>query len=225
MLFSNLISPGDTIACGDIHANYDLFSQFLDWVKGSGANVILLGDMIDRGPQDLEVLDTVKTLLANPGSHGLASFRVIRGNHEQMLLDASTGHTADQLLWYQNGGNIELQDKVFAHCDWIAKLPLYIIVKDTLFVHAGIVPGVPMPKQDPNELVWIRHPFLNSDLQLDRVFPGGTIKRVVHGHSPFTAPLPDVCGQRIGIDTGAYFSGVLTAFNATRSRFWAFERD
>lgn len=225
MLFSNLIRPGDTVALGDVHGNYDLLSQFLDHVKGSGSTVIFLGDLVDRGPDDLKVLDTVKQLLDDPFAFGLLTVHVIRGNHEQMLIDAATRRLGDYSLWVQNGGNTAQQDQLFEHVSWLSKLPLYRVLDDTLFVHAGIMPGVPMAKQRDDDLIWIRQPFLDSDLQLNKVFPDGSVKRVIHGHSPYTAPMPDIYRQRICLDTGAYFSGVLTCFNATTNRFWSFERE
>jgi Icc-related predicted phosphoesterase len=68
------IEPGDMIAVGDIHARYDLFEEFLNHVRASQATVILLGDIIDRGGQDMEVLDKVAELLAEPESEGLSNF-------------------------------------------------------------------------------------------------------------------------------------------------------
>ena len=72
---------------------------------------------------------------------------------------------------------------------------------DYLFVHAGIRPGVPLAGQTPQDLLWIREPFLSH--------AGSHGKVVVHGHSP--VPTPDRRFNRIGIDTGAVFTGRLTA--------------
>jgi len=70
-----------------------------------------------------------------------------------------------------------------------------------MFVHAGVRPGVPLEQQDERDLLWIRADFLNHKRSLG--------KRIVHGHTPVEAPY--VSDHRIGIDTGAYATGVLTA--------------
>ena len=72
---------------------------------------------------------------------------------------------------------------------------------DYLFVHAGVRPGVPLDAQDPADLVWIRGDFLRSKESFG--------KMVVHGHTP--VPVAEICDNRIDIDTGAVFSGRLTA--------------
>jgi len=221
MKLSNTISAGDVIAVGDIHGRLDLLLQFLDWVQGSNAHVVFLGDMIDRGPDDLMVLELIKALKDNPSDMGLAKVDVIRGNHEQMMLDASNS-ADDMLLWFQNGGNRAQSKDIFAHRSWIKDLPFFKTIGDTLFVHAGIWPNVPMNEQNEDDLIWIRLPFLNNTGDLSKVFPDGSIKRVVHGHSPINPGKPDIGVNRIGIDSGAYFTGVLTAFNATENTFKQF---
>jgi serine/threonine protein phosphatase 1 len=82
----------------------------------------------------------------------------------------------------------------------LAGLALTYRAGSYLFVHAGVRPGVPLDRQDPQDLLWIRQPFLTSDADFGAV--------VVHGHTP--RPAPDVRRNRIGIDTGAVVGGVLT---------------
>jgi serine/threonine protein phosphatase 1 len=72
---------------------------------------------------------------------------------------------------------------------------------DYAFVHAGIRPGIALERQDPHDLLWIREPFLGSLARHGRT--------IVHGHT--IRPLPEVRTNRIGIDTGAFYSGRLTA--------------
>jgi serine/threonine protein phosphatase 1 len=88
-----------------------------------------------------------------------------------------------------------------AHLDFLENLKLQTGDGDYLFVHAGIRPGVPIEAQAEDDLIWIRDEFLNSDEAFGKV--------IVHGHSPAFAPV--VRPNRIGIDTGAVFSGRLTA--------------
>ena len=76
-----------------------------------------------------------------------------------------------------------------------------IAIGDYLFVHAGIDPAVPIGEQKVHDLRWIREPFLSHPEPYDQV--------VVHGHTISEAP--EDCGNRIGIDTGAFMTGRLTA--------------
>lgn len=91
------------------------------------------------------------------------------------------------------------------HLAFLRGLELSAIYGDYLFVHAGVRPGVPLNRQDPEDLMWIRGDFLSQPHRLDHV--------VVHGHTPDEEPFlgPD----RINIDTGAYATGVLTAVRLT----------
>ena len=229
--YSPLKQAGDVVAVGDIHGRYDLLSLFLDDVKDTGISVILLGDLIDRGPDDLGVLHRVSALLQDPESWGLNSFNVLRGNHEAMFLDACDGHGLG--LWADNGGRWKDLDRMSLHRDWVEALPIYMVVGDTMFIHAGVFPGM-----DPAEtieagrtesLVWVREPFMTVGPQLEKWTD--KIKRVVHGHTPFfeDAQLGMVNvsrkWDRIGIDTGAYFTGILTSYNATKNTFWSYETD
>lgn len=223
------ISSGDVIAVGDIHGRSDLLSVFLDYVKNTQTTVILLGDLIDRGPDDAGVLNRVKVLLDDPGSWGLAGFHCLMGNHERMMLDAAEGRMGELQLWIQNGGNASGQvHEMLKHTDWVAELPLYMVVGDTLFVHAGIHPG-----KDPalytntrylrEQLLWMRQPFIDKGPMFSLWNP--RLRRCVHGH---TAHLDDerlgtvnvsATGDRVGIDTAAVYSGTLTSYNVTRNTF------
>ena len=224
------ISPGDVIAVGDIHGRYDLLEQFLEDVQGSLACVILLGDIIDRGGDDTKVLNVVSSLLREPDLIGLSNFFCLMGNHEAMFVDAVTG-TGDQLsLWLHNGGNFEQYGEMQEHLEWLAELPVYMTVGDTLFTHAGIVPG-----RDPYELVdkgkvdtllWMREPFLSRGPEFEKWNP--ELKQVVFGHTPKFGEgegLPYTIPDGICIDTGAFFTNCLTAYNVTKQAFYQFTVD
>ena len=221
------ISPGDVIAVGDIHGRYDLLSKFLEHVQGSLACVILLGDIIDRGGDDVKVLNVVRSLLKEPELNGLGNFFCLMGNHEAMFVDAVTG-TGDQWsLWMHNGGNFEQYGEMQEHLEWVAELPVYMTVGDTLFIHAGIVPG-----RDPLELVendkvdtllWMREPFLTYGPQFEKWNPD--LKQVVFGHTPkfeVGKGKPYTIPDGVCIDTGAFFTNVLTAYNVTTETFYSY---
>ena len=225
VVFNNIVNRGDVIAVGDIHGRLDLLDIFLKSVRDTQATVILLGDLIDRGPDDLGVLERVEKLLEEPEAWGLEAAYALRGNHEQMFLDACEGFDVD--VWFNNGGNYLGLNQLSLHSNWIRNLPIYLTVGDTLFIHAGVFPGV-----DPAEsveagkiesLVWVREPFMTVGPQLEKWTD--KLKRVVHGHTPFFED--DLLGQvnvsqkgdRIGIDSGGYFTGVLTSYNTTQNTF------
>lgn len=233
-VFSDEIRKGDVIAVGDIHGSWDLFCQFLAWVKDSEASVILLGDLIDRGDDDLSVLNATKGLLQDHESWGLQSFNALRGNHEQMFMDAAQGTKSQVRLWVGNGGKLKNLDKmVEGHLDWISNLPIFMIVGDTLFIHGGTFPGEnpvdTMRNGKAEELLWMRKPFLTNGPKLSEW--SNTIKKVVHGHTITlfedgqTELSPIIKEDRVNIDTAAYNKdGYLTAYNVTQNTFNQFQR-
>lgn len=224
--FCDVINPGDVIAVGDIHATAEPYLMFLDWVRDSGAHVILLGDLIDRGGDDLVVLELTRSLLEDPTRNGLETFTVIRGNHEQMFLNALDEPNA-WADWVHNGGNYQELEKLQKHAGWLRELPYYVVVGDTLFTHAGCPPG-----KDPQtmmgthylreQFVWMRKPFLEQGPQFEKWNPN--LKKVVFGHTPQSA-LPYRIPDGICIDTAAFMTGILTAYNATQDTFFQIETD
>jgi serine/threonine protein phosphatase 1 len=97
-----------------------------------------------------------------------------------------------------------------AHVKWLDTLPLSFEDEYRFYCHAGIRPGVPLDRQEPYDLLWIRHDFLD--------FQHRHTKLIVHGHSP-TLSGPDLHTNRLNLDTGACMGGKLTAavFNGTQA--------
>lgn len=224
-------------AIGDIHGRLDLFDQLIARIDADRAEgrplVILLGDYIDRGPGSAEMLER----LSSGALPAWADWICLKGNHEQAMLEAlAVGGNRMMERWRNFGGRdtmrsyrvpsplsfgddmdalrADLQERVpQRHLDWLRGLPLSHRVGDYLFVHAGIRPGIAFDAQAPVDLMWIREEFLAS--RVDH----GCI--VVHGHSIKAAV--DERPNRIGIDTGAYKSGRLTALalDGTTRRYLA----
>jgi serine/threonine protein phosphatase 1 len=201
-------SPATVVAIGDVHGCADLLEQTLAPHLGSGAELIFLGDLIDRSPDrdgDRRVVERVRQLQEQPDAYGLAGVTVLRGNHEQMLLDAlhepDPGDATE--LWAWNGGDPAFLPVARDHQDWLETLPLTAIRGDYLFVHAGVRPAVPFEEQQADDLLWIRRPFLTRN--------HGLPYTVVHGHTFRSDYSITRLPHRIGIDTGAFLSGRLTA--------------
>lgn len=189
--------------------------------------LVMLGDYVDRGADSRGVLDMLTALQTHGLSPwGLAPDAVevvlLRGNHEDALTNFLE-KPEDGAMWLANGGVATLEsfgvptgamsrDQYREMAAALAEalgprrrallygLGLMHRCGDYVFVHAGVEPGLPMDKQSPQSLMWIREPFLSSTADL-----GGVI---VHGHT--IVPRPDIRANRIGIDTGAYASGCLT---------------
>ncbi|CAN5267198.1 metallophosphoesterase family protein [soil metagenome] len=216
-------------AVGDIHGRLDLFEGLLDRIdadlsrlpEGGQAALILLGDYVDRGPKSREVIELARSL---EGSGGCV-VHALKGNHEEALLDFLR-EPGEGPVWGEFGGVATLasygigpptprsdraaweraRDTLAAamppeHLAFLQGLALSVTYCDYLFVHAGVRPRVPVADQDPHDLMWIRHDFLKGDWRGPPV--------VVHCHTP--SPEPQLEHWRIGVDTGAYATGVLTA--------------
>lgn len=222
-------------AIGDIHGRDDLLSSLLETVRADAARrgdaeivVILLGDLIDRGPDSARVIELAMTPL------GWADLHTLRGNHEAALLDALDGDPQMLGLWLGNGGvaalqswgldptalndkaEIEVCEMIRAaipadQLDWLRDRPLSLRIGDYVFVHAGIRPRIPLDQQSPHDMLWIRDDFLKSRRSHEAM--------VVHGHS-ITAEV-DERSNRIGLDTGAYLTGRLTAMGFEGVARWS----
>ena len=216
--------PGDVVAVGDIHARYDLLEKLIERVRGSLAVVIFLGDIIDRGGEDVAVVNKIRHMVENADDYGLSNVFCLMGNHEKMFVDAASGSASEFLLWLHNGGNFEQFGELQDHTEWFDELPIYMTIGDTLFMHAGCVPGKdPMElveKGHTDKLVWMREPFLSMGPQFERWNP--ELKRIVFGHTPKSdigEGKPYEIPDGICIDTGAYFTNILTAYNVTQGTF------
>jgi diadenosine tetraphosphatase ApaH/serine/threonine PP2A family protein phosphatase len=208
-------------AIGDIHGRLDLLEELLAKIRAdadaSRNTLVFLGDYIDRGPRSKQVIDCLIGL-AWPGW----DFVALRGNHEQIVLDFLQDAGAYD-IWRDFGGDETLRSygvkppagredyararEEFAaafppaHLAFFESLPLSYEVGEYLFVHAGVRPGVAIDDQSPEDMLWIRGEFLNWNEPFEKV--------VVHGHSPSRQPV--VKANRIGVDTGAFATGRLTA--------------
>lgn len=193
------------IAVGDIHGCYDRLCKLLRIIKLKPEDaLVFLGDYIDRGFQSKEVVS--KLIELNKRKNVIC----LKGNHEQMLIDfLNNGPTAEGYL--VNGGRATLDSyrgqPSEEHLSFLKSLPLYYESGRFVFVHAGVIPGIPLEEQDCYDLVWVREEFLEAPAP---VIPG---KVVVFGHTIVGAYAPWIESDRIGLDTGAFLGGCLTAMD------------
>lgn len=212
-------------AVGDVHGRRDLLAKLVEAIEQDDAEagaaqttVVMLGDLVDRGPESAGVVDLVRQWQRQ------RNVRVLGGNHEEMFLKSFTSaemmrhflrhggretvhsYGVDQSALSQAQSIEEMQQMIAdavpqADRDYIAGFEDMIRIGDYLFVHAGIDPAIDLAEQRVQDLRWIREPFLSFSE------PHGLV--VVHGHT--ISDEPEDRGNRIGIDTGAYASGRLTA--------------
>lgn len=196
-------------AIGDIHgcaAQLEALIARLD-IDARQDRLIFIGDYIDRGPDSKGVVDRILDL-----KEKIDHVVCLLGNHEQMFLNYYLEHREAE-LFLSNGGSSTLasyglqrsrQDPSFRvpeqHLRFYQSLLPYYETADHIFVHAGLRPGVSLPEQGLDDLLWSRFEFIRSAYDFG--------KRVVFGHTPFSAPL--VVSNKIGIDTGAVYGGLLT---------------
>lgn len=229
------IAVGERIyAIGDIHGRRDCLDELLtrigedDRERGPAKTIlVLLGDLVDRGPESRGVIARLSQLAK------VRPCVFLMGNHEEVLIDAWEGDEAATRLFHRIGGRETLLSYGVTAADYdsadferlLVLIATHVPAEDIaflrtfrdtyksgdyLFVHAGIRPGVPIAEQRPADMRWIRDRFLDDPRDHGVV--------VVHGHS-ITAEVEER-PNRLGIDTGAYASGRLTAVGLEGTERW-----
>jgi serine/threonine protein phosphatase 1 len=216
-------------AVGDVHGRLDALQPLIRTIAddleaappSQPAMLVFLGDYVDRGPESRGVVDMI---LRMKGQAGL-EVRTLKGNHEEALLQFLAQPTFGA-AWLEHGGGATLASygvqppasrtdpdawaevsAAFAealppeHLAFYRGLELMLDLGDYAFVHAGVRPGVPWNQQAERDMLWIRQEFLQEKGPFGKV--------IVHGHTPMEEA--QVLPHRIGVDTGCYATGVLTA--------------
>lgn len=205
------------LAIGDIHGCFRTFRKLLEDVIQFGKDdiIYLVGDYIDRGTGSKQVVDYIIQLQNNG-----FNLQPVRGNHEEMLLDAYNNQTPDNfMLWMMNGaestlksydiasysvmGSASLNELPEYHISFFKKLPYYVLLDDYIIVHAGINFEAEEPFSDYRSMVWCR------DCENDLIKSGNRI--VVHGHTPtpieeLKAPGKLQIEKQINLDTGCVYN-------------------
>jgi serine/threonine protein phosphatase 1 len=231
------VPPGACVyAVGDVHGRADLLREMHRLIAedaatltpGTSKLVVYLGDYVDRGLESRRVVD----LLINDPLQDFQAVHLL-GNHDAWLLSFLVDPAIGQ-IWLRYGGDATMHsygvqfgtpqdDPRFyeqlqghlrqriprRHVEFLQSLELSFQSGDYLFVHAGVDPARPLHEQTADDLLWIREPFLSCRLDLGCV--------VVHGHTVESEPM--VRANRIGIDTGACWTGCLTCLVLEESDF------
>ena len=211
-------------AIGDVHGCADQLRELISLIDldqqtrpSKNHKIIFLGDYVDRGPANREVIEYLIELKNSP-----RNVEFVLGNHDERILS----FLEDPALVWDNvmrwGGARTLEDygivpdpseneeQVSArfgnafpddHFAFLQSLPRFTSSGDYFFCHAGVRPDVPLSEQTDQDLIWIRYDFLLHEGEFEKV--------VVHGHTP--GDEPEVKTNRINVDTHCYESGVLTA--------------
>lgn len=222
-------------AVGDIHGSLAALDALLvaidadDRTRPSAATeLVFLGDLVDRGPDSAGVVERLLRL-----SRERTAARFIMGNHEEMFLGTIAGDAKAARLFCRVGGrettlSYGLDEAAYERMDhaelaaWLAaNVPAehvaflsafeeMVSVGTYRFVHAGVRPDRPLDAQRTSDLRWIREPFLAHPKPLEAM--------IVHGHT--ISDGVEYRPHRIGIDTGAYVTGRLTALGLEGGESW-----
>lgn len=212
------------ITISDIHGCYKTFKQIVEKkVKLTKEDTLyLLGDYIDRGPDSKAVVDYILRLQKNG-----YEVHCLRGNHEQMLLDA-IHNTNDVRLFMMNGGKQTLESygcaieemKEHPHYEFYKNLKYFIELEDYYLVHAGFNFRKPNPFLDTESMLWIRKWYNHIDYDL---LDG---KIIVHGHTPVTrreikAMFHNIrVNKYMDIDAGCFYYKKMCALDLTNQKLY-----
>jgi serine/threonine protein phosphatase 1 len=221
-----------TYAIGDIHGRHDLLMRLLPMIEADAdeaalenPRVVFLGDYVDRGEQSREVLEALTAMKAEVGENIV----FLKGNHEAMMLEFLAAPEDAAAIWLRNGGlqtlmsfgvggvtpstrgeeaiaaRDKLRDEIGDSLDFLHTLDLTFRDGGVAFTHAGADPALPLDMQRESNLLWGARDFLTT--------PRADGLWVVHGH--IVEDEPYARDGRIAVDTGACFTGRLTA-----ARIW-----
>jgi len=186
------------LVISDIHGMYDVLRRLLVsvWYRPEIDRLVVLGDLIDRGPQSREVLDFFMDLKKRAGDH----LTILRGNHEDMCIDTIRCNKASRKqavsLWFNNGGDATIASIVDAnllnYIKFMEQLPLYKETDEFIFVHGGVDPELPLADTSPETMLWTRD-----------AWPHVSGKTVIVGHSIHDEVTFYPEAKTLYIDTGA----------------------
>jgi len=209
---------------GDIHSHYDEMMELFEKVNFDfdDDTLISLGDLVDRGPKPIEVIETLMKI---------KKFIHILGNHDEWCYQYLVNK--DQPAeWISQGGESTLkaylnnQAYQESHISFFEKARLYYIDEaNRLFVHGGFNHRIPFNLQLDNKelLTWDRSLVLTAMEyeQYDQTF--SEFSEIFVGHTPtqfIKESIPKKFGNLWMLDTGVYISGLLSILDVESKEFW-----
>lgn len=214
---------GKTYCVSDIHGCYEELCKVLNKLNLKPKDtLIFMGDYVDRGPDSKSVIEKIIEL------QSYCNVITLKGNHEDMMYKALTDQTERNIFfWVQNGGMVTLQsygklkdvlDRPFdnkilkSHIDFIETLKLYHETDTHIFVHASPGLGVPLKEQPEAHLIWRRPQEDDEEFNYSHI----SGKTIISGHTAQASGVPlKLSDKNILIDTGCFFTGILTVYNVT----------
>jgi serine/threonine protein phosphatase 1 len=211
------------LAFGDAHGNYTQLKQLISRVNPTKEDLLIfLGDYIDRGNQSLDCLKLVMKLSKQD------NVIVLRGNHEQMMLDYFSEEFSENNygdIWLSNGGDKTLKDlkdlsdgEFSSIIEFVESLPIKYELNNFFFCHAGVNPRIDFEHQLEDDMLWIREDFL---------FKYDKNKIVVVGHTPTQCIVEDrnvpilLPNNIVMCDTGSFLdNGKVSCVNVLTNKFW-----
>jgi serine/threonine protein phosphatase 1 len=203
------------IAVGDIHGCFDLLQTLIEEIIGFSPDedmLIFMGDYIDRGRKVKEVVSYVSALKDKYP----AAVILLKGNHEDMAYNALTAADAEEkmMYWFLNKGDNTvasfggIRNTREQLVPFIESLQLYYETATHIFVHAGIPFGKDLDTAVSEELLW------------DRAFAYAGKKILIVGHTPKSTVSSFNEGNIICVDTGAYMTGILSAYDVINKKVY-----
>lgn len=215
-MYTKAVQPRRILVVADIHGQAKALKEALESAKfepQKGDWLIMLGDLIDRGYDSKGTLDIAMELVKQGNA------LVVRGNHEQMAIDAYS--SGDFSHWFANGGKVTHQQILGnkKYIDFMTSMPLIHFYDSFVFIHAGLNPKIPIANQTPRDLLWIREPFIFNKVDLDSL--------IVVGHTPVQFlpskdSIPVRYHNKLFMDTGAAFGnfGKVTVYDLYSKEYW-----
>jgi serine/threonine protein phosphatase 1 len=220
-----------TVVIGDVHGKLSLLDRLLEETgyRAGEDRLVFIGDLVDRGENSRGVVERALTLRrAAP-----EKVQIIKGNHEAMMITALSEPDEEQAeLWYLNGGIETLQsymdeegrlDIPPVHFEFLAALPTWHEDAHGIYVHASLVEADdgsflhPRETADSPELIWARNRRFFSEYRGKTVVFGHTITGIIFGERGKVWLRESL----IGVDTGAYLTGVLSAVELPSRRVYS----
>ena len=212
-------------AIGDVHGRLDLLTRMHEEIaaererhRPSDWRIIHLGDYVDRGPESRGVIEFLigatkadERVITLAGNHDIGFLEFLDEADPTDIFarygGAQTAQSYGVKLDFTSSDAFDACHLALvaavpdSHADFLRSLGFFVSMGDFFFCHDGIRPGVALDAQDPHDLIWIREEFHRHTALHPKI--------IVHGHTP--TPEPQVLANRVNIDTGAFYSGRLTA--------------